>query len=60
MTKVDRDEDVRRQAYFLWEKAGRPAGSEHHFWAEAARQIEGEDMPDDADGKSDSARSVAR
>ena len=55
--KEDKDDAVRRRAYFLWEKAGRPNGSEHHFWAEAAREIEGE-MSEDAEPSQ--ARSVAR
>ncbi|WP_152045318.1 DUF2934 domain-containing protein [Aureimonas psammosilenae] len=41
-TSLDRDEDVRRLAYFLWEKAGRPNGEEHRFWAAASNEIEGE------------------
>ena len=36
----DRDQEIRNLAYFLWEKAGRPSGQEHDFWAEAARRIE--------------------
>ena len=39
---LDRDEEVRDRAYHLWEKAGRPIGREHEFWAEASREIEGE------------------
>lgn len=38
----DRDAEVRDRAYHLWEKAGRPNGREHEFWAEASREIEGE------------------
>ena len=38
----DRDQEIRNLAYFLWEKAGRPTGHEHDFWAAAAREVEGE------------------
>jgi hypothetical protein len=58
MSRIDRDEEVRRRAYFLWEKAGRPQGSEHHFWAEAAREIEGEEAEET--DKDKGSRSVAR
>lgn len=60
MTNTDRDEDVRRLAYFLWEKAGRPNGSEHHFWAEASNEIEGDVPKSVADTKPKRPRSVAR
>lgn len=43
----DRDQEIRNLAYFLWEKAGRPAGHEHDFWAAAARQVEGDQRKDD-------------
>ncbi|MBC8129572.1 MAG: DUF2934 domain-containing protein [Rhizobiaceae bacterium] len=43
MTPVDKDAEVRDRAYFLWEEAGRPAGREHEFWAQASREIEGDD-----------------
>ncbi|MBB3999415.1 DUF2934 domain-containing protein [Aureimonas pseudogalii] len=36
---------VRDRAYFLWEKAGRPCGREHEFWARASLEIEGESRP---------------
>ncbi|BDA84899.1 hypothetical protein Sa4125_24410 [Aureimonas sp. SA4125] len=42
MPQVDNDAAVRDRAYFLWEEAGRPVGREHEFWAQAAREIEGE------------------
>ena len=35
-------EAIRVRAYFLWEKAGRPAGGDIEFWDEARRQIEAE------------------
>lgn len=40
--KTDIDQEIRNRAYFLWEEAGRPAGREHDFWAQAAREIEEE------------------
>ena len=42
MPQRDNDADVRDRAYLLWEQAGRPLGREHEFWAQAAREIEGE------------------
>lgn len=58
MTKPDRDEEVRDRAYLLWEEAGRPSGREHEFWAQASREIEGDDSPAaDPRGR---GRSVAR
>lgn len=45
MQMADRDEQVRRLAYHLWETAGRPYGREHEFWAEASRQVEGSREP---------------
>lgn len=41
MAMVDTDEAVRKRAYEIWERAGRPSGREHEHWAEAAREIEG-------------------
>ncbi|RIY00882.1 DUF2934 domain-containing protein [Aureimonas flava] len=41
----DRDQEIRNLAYFLWEKAGRPTGREHDFWAAAAREVEGKKEP---------------
>jgi len=38
-------EAIRLRAYFLWEKAGRPAGGDITFWEEARTQIEGERLP---------------
>ncbi len=57
-TSVDQDQEIRNLAYFLWEKAGRPPGREHDFWAEAARQVEGE--PADGQEQSQQNRFVAR
>jgi len=30
---------IRERAYFLWEAAGRPVGSDEYFWVEAETQI---------------------
>ena len=35
------DHNIIDLAYLLWQKAGRPAGMEHEFWADAQAQIEG-------------------
>lgn len=58
MPKPDRDEEVRDRAYLLWEEAGRPSGREHEFWAQASREIEGDDAPDNDPHQR--GRSVAR
>ncbi|WAJ27347.1 DUF2934 domain-containing protein [Antarcticirhabdus aurantiaca] len=36
----DSSERVRELAYLLWERAGRPNGREHEFWAAASHEIE--------------------
>jgi hypothetical protein len=37
-SKVD-DKAIGLLAYQLWEKAGRPSGSDQHFWFEAEKQL---------------------
>ena len=37
-TKVD-EKAIGLLAYQLWEKAGRPSGSDQHFWFEAEKQL---------------------
>ena len=37
-TKVD-EKAIGLLAYQLWEKAGRPTGSDQHFWFEAEKQL---------------------
>jgi hypothetical protein len=39
---TDWEERMRVRAYYLWERAGRPEGSEGAFWAEAERQMRAE------------------
>lgn len=58
MMQPDRDEEVRDRAYLLWVEAGRPNGREHEFWAQASREIEGDDSPANDPSRRD--RSVAR
>ena len=58
MPHRDNDAAVRDRAYLLWEQAGRPVGHEHEFWAQAAREIEGEQ--DSADTEKDSRRKASR
>ncbi len=55
---TDRDQEIRNRAYYLWEKAGRPAGHEHDFWAQAAREIEGD--PAERAPAEDENRFIAR
>ena len=42
---TDWEEQIRVRAYYLWEQAGRPEGSEPAFWAEAERQMRAEASP---------------
>ncbi len=55
MVIEDRDAEVRKRAYELWQAAGSPWGREHEFWAAAALEIEGERQEQEA-----IERSVAR
>ena len=56
MPNVDNDAAVRDRAYLLWERAGRPLGREHEFWAEASREIEGEKTTPDKTAAKGSSR----
>jgi hypothetical protein len=38
----DRDEEIRKRAYTLWERAGRPEARSEEFWHAAQAEIEGE------------------
>jgi len=42
----DREEAIRRRAYALWTRAGRPEARSEEFWYAAEREIEGEDAID--------------
>ncbi len=39
MVKVDNAEAIRRLAYEIWEREGRPSGREHEHWADANREF---------------------
>ena len=45
------DQKVRERAYELWEKAGRPEGSEQLYWQLAQEQLEAEDPPQTTDSE---------
>lgn len=45
METDDDAREVRDRAYYLWERAGRPCGREHEFWAQASREIRLERTP---------------
>ena len=45
MATKDRAQTIRDRAYLLWERADRPCGREHEFWAKAALEIEEEEGP---------------
>ena len=38
---------VRETAYFLWERSGRPAGTEQHFWFQALERCLQDRQDDD-------------
>jgi hypothetical protein len=50
MTMID-DSKVRERAYELWEKDGRPGGSEALYWRLAQEQIEAEASRQATDGE---------
>lgn len=39
MVKLDNAEAIRRLAYEIWEREGRPSGREHEHWADANREF---------------------
>ncbi|PTM95267.1 hypothetical protein C7449_104343 [Mycoplana dimorpha] len=48
----DREDRIRKRAYELWERAGKPEGRHDQHWFQAAREIdqgegeiEGDDLP---------------
>lgn len=55
MAKIDNDPQIRELSRFLWEKAGRPSGTEHVYWAMASREFDGR-----SEGPDRQPRSVAR
>jgi hypothetical protein len=56
---MDRDMRIRRRAYEIWEREGRPHGREQDHWHQARREVNGEGRGD-FDNKDDLAgRSVA-
>jgi hypothetical protein len=44
---MEDDPAIRERAHQLWEKAGKPAGKEDHFWLEAERQFAEERIRDE-------------
>ncbi|WLR91303.1 DUF2934 domain-containing protein [Shinella zoogloeoides] len=40
MTDVDRDEQIRRRAYWIWEEEGCPAGEDLRHWSMAEAEFE--------------------
>ncbi|WGD55584.1 DUF2934 domain-containing protein [Bradyrhizobium sp. CB1650] len=43
MAQVE-EQKIRERAHLLWEQAGRPEGKEDHFWLEAERQLQEEQI----------------
>ncbi len=48
---TDRENQIRRRAHELWEKAGRPDGEDERFWKEAEQEIDHPIRKDDPVGK---------
>ena len=44
------EEQVRRRAYELWEKAGQPEGRGEEFWHQAAAELTARNDADSKDG----------
>lgn len=40
MTDTDRDEQIRRRAYWIWEEEGSPAGEDLRHWSMAEAEFE--------------------
>lgn len=55
MQRIDNDPKIRDLSRLLWEKAGRPNGHEHVYWALASREFDRE-----TDGAVRKSRIVAR
>lgn len=51
-----REDRIRRRAYEIWEREGRPAGREEEHWHKAAREVEAEDAAGSAPGASEMPR----
>ncbi|MDX8515378.1 DUF2934 domain-containing protein [Mesorhizobium captivum] len=39
---MDREERIKRRAYEIWEREGRPKGREQEHWDQAVQEIEAE------------------
>jgi hypothetical protein len=55
---MDREREIREQAYHLWVKEGRPHGRHDEHWKEAARLLAGE-VGVDTDANRSKARAAA-
>lgn len=47
------EDDIRRRAYELWEREGRPEGRQNAHWEQARRDVEGMAHPAPAGGLSE-------
>ncbi|MDK1385335.1 DUF2934 domain-containing protein [Sinorhizobium sp. 8-89] len=43
MDNNDREELIRRRAYAIWEKEGRPEGQDQRHWEQASREMQREE-----------------
>jgi hypothetical protein len=41
-----REEEIKRRAYELWEKAGQPEGKDEDFYRQAEQELRNEDKAD--------------
>ncbi|MDX8465945.1 DUF2934 domain-containing protein [Mesorhizobium sp. VK23B] len=51
MADETREERIRKRAYELWEKEGKPEGADLRFWEKAMGEIDEEDQKQDTSGK---------
>ncbi|WP_083355040.1 DUF2934 domain-containing protein [Mesorhizobium sp. ORS 3428] len=51
MSDQSREERIRKRAYELWEKEGKPEGNDLRFWEMAMGEIDEEDRQKESPGK---------
>ena len=57
---MDKEERVRQRAHAIWERGGKPHGSDARHWEQATREIEEEDAVSVASPKPKKTRSAPR
>jgi hypothetical protein len=56
---ADKEERIRQRAHAIWEREGKPHGSDTRHWEQAIREIEEEDAQSAASQKPKRTRSTA-